>query len=114
MEKIWLKEYPKGVPAEIDRNQYASLKAIFEDSCRRYAGLPAYSNLGATLDYANLERLSRRFGAYRLIVVGRAHAGQGNLCVQFDHRRVAGGRHRALEVRRRLSNTRCTDLGKRA
>ncbi len=64
MEKIWLKEYPKGVPAEIDRNQYASLKAIFEDSCRRYAGLPAYSNLGATLDYANLERLSRRFGAY--------------------------------------------------
>jgi long-chain acyl-CoA synthetase len=64
MERIWLKEYPKGVPAEINPDEYASLKAVFEDSCRRYAALPAYSNLGFTLTYADLERLSRQFGAW--------------------------------------------------
>ncbi|MGH8281033.1 MAG: AMP-binding protein, partial [Gammaproteobacteria bacterium] len=70
MEKIWLKEYPKGVPAEINPDQYASLKAMFEDSCRQYAALPAYSNLGVTLTYAELNRLSRQFGAYLQKVVG--------------------------------------------
>ncbi|HVA55271.1 MAG TPA: long-chain-fatty-acid--CoA ligase [Gammaproteobacteria bacterium] len=64
MEKIWLKEYPKGVPADINPDEFSSLKAVFEDSCRRYAGLPAYSNLGVTLSYADLERMSRQFGAW--------------------------------------------------
>ncbi|MGH8283623.1 MAG: long-chain-fatty-acid--CoA ligase [Gammaproteobacteria bacterium] len=70
MEKIWLTEYPKGVPAEINPDQYASLKAMFEDSCRQYAALPAYSNLGVTLSYADLDRLSGQFGAYLQKVIG--------------------------------------------
>ncbi|MGH8280997.1 MAG: AMP-binding protein, partial [Gammaproteobacteria bacterium] len=70
MDKIWLKEYPKGVPAEINPDQYPSLKAMFEESCRQYAALPAYSNLGTTLSYADLDRLSRQFGAYLQKVVG--------------------------------------------
>ncbi|MGH8397187.1 MAG: long-chain-fatty-acid--CoA ligase [Gammaproteobacteria bacterium] len=70
MEKIWLKEYPKDVPAEINPDQYASLKAMFEDSCRQYAALPAYSNLGTTLSYADLDRLSGQFGAYLQKVAG--------------------------------------------
>ena len=70
MEKIWLKEYPKGIPTEINPDQYDSLKTIFEDSCRQYGALPAYSNLGVTLSYADLERLSRQFGAYLQKVVG--------------------------------------------
>ncbi|HKV96395.1 MAG TPA: long-chain-fatty-acid--CoA ligase [Gammaproteobacteria bacterium] len=70
MDKIWLKEYPQGVPAEINPDQYASLKAVFDESCRLYAALPAYSNLGTTLSYAELEKLSRQFGAYLQKVVG--------------------------------------------
>lgn len=70
MEKIWLKEYPQGVPAEINPDEYASLKAILEDSCRQYAALPAYSNLDASLSYADLDRLSRQFGAWLQKVVG--------------------------------------------
>ncbi|MDE2024775.1 MAG: AMP-binding protein, partial [Gammaproteobacteria bacterium] len=70
MDKIWLKEYPKGVPAEINPDQYASLKAVFDESCRLYATLPAYSNLGTTLSYAEIEKLSRQFGAYLQKVVG--------------------------------------------
>ena len=70
MDKIWLKEYPQGVPAEINPDQYASLKAIFDESCRVYASLPAYSNLGTMLSYAELEKLSRQFGAYLQKTVG--------------------------------------------
>lgn len=64
MEKIWLKEYPPGVPAEIDVNEYSSLKDILEKSCKRYRDLPAYSNMGVTLSYGEIDRLSRQFGAY--------------------------------------------------
>jgi long-chain acyl-CoA synthetase len=64
MEKIWLKSYPEGVPAEIDLREYASLKDILEKSCERYASLPAFSNMGTTLTYGQLDRMSRSFGAY--------------------------------------------------
>jgi long-chain acyl-CoA synthetase len=64
VEKIWLKEYPPGVPAEIDVDAYASLKDVIEQSCARYASLRAYSNMGRVLTYADIERLSRCFGAY--------------------------------------------------
>ena len=64
MEKIWLKSYPEGVPAEIDLRAHASLKDILEKSCERYASLPAFSNMGTTLTYGQLDRMSRSFGAY--------------------------------------------------
>ncbi len=64
MEKIWLREYPPGVPAEIDLSEFASLKDILEKSCQRFADLPAYSNMGVTLRYRDVDRLSRDFGAY--------------------------------------------------
>lgn len=64
MEKIWLREYPPGVPAEVDLNEFASLKDILEKSCQRFANLPAYSNRNTTLRYRDIDRLSRAFGAY--------------------------------------------------
>ncbi|MCP5158395.1 MAG: long-chain-fatty-acid--CoA ligase [Gammaproteobacteria bacterium] len=64
MEKIWLKEYPPGVPADIDLDEFASLKDILEKSCQRFADLPAYSNMGVTLHYRDVDRLSRDFGAW--------------------------------------------------
>ncbi len=64
MEKIWLKSYPAGVPAEVDVAAYSSLKDIIEKSCERYRHLPAFSNMGTTLTYDEIDRLSRSFGAY--------------------------------------------------
>jgi len=64
MDKIWLKNYPKGVPAEIDVRSYTSLKDILERSCARYRDLPAFSNMGTTLSYGQLDAMSRSFGAY--------------------------------------------------
>lgn len=64
MEKIWLKEYPPGVPAEIDLNEFTSVKDILEKSCQRFADSPAYSNMGVTLRYRDIDRLSRNFAAF--------------------------------------------------
>ena len=64
MEKVWLKSYPPGVPAEIDLNEYGSLKDILETSCARFAKRPAYTNFGHTLSYSDVDRLSAAFGAF--------------------------------------------------
>ncbi|CAG1013136.1 partial Long-chain-fatty-acid--CoA ligase, partial [Burkholderiaceae bacterium] len=42
MNKPWLAQYPAGVPAEIDINQFASLKDMLASGCARFADLPAY------------------------------------------------------------------------
>ena len=64
MEKIWLKHYPPGVPAEINPAEYSSLKDIFERSCQRFADLPAYTNMDRTLTFRELDELSGRFAAW--------------------------------------------------
>ena len=64
MDKIWLDHYPSGVPAEIDVNQYKSIVQVFEHSCEQFNTRPAFSNLGTTLTYAQLNALSRDVAAY--------------------------------------------------
>lgn len=64
MEKIWLKSYPKGVPYEIDPNQYQSLVELFLTSCKKYHDRPSFSNLGTEISYQELEQYSRYFAAY--------------------------------------------------
>jgi len=64
VEKIWLKHYPPGVPAEINPAEYSSLKDIFERSCQRFADLPAYTNMDRTLTFRELDELSGRFAAW--------------------------------------------------
>lgn len=64
MEKIWLKSYPKDVPAEIDPDEFASLNDVFEQSVRHYRDHRAFSNMGAVLTYRDLEARSRAFGAW--------------------------------------------------
>lgn len=64
MEKIWLKNYPQGVPAEVDINQYASLKDLLEQSFSTYKDLPAVTNMGKTLSYGELDQQSRYFAAF--------------------------------------------------
>ncbi|MFQ5935906.1 MAG: long-chain-fatty-acid--CoA ligase FadD [Acidiferrobacterales bacterium] len=70
MEKVWLKAYPKGVPTEVDVLQYSSLKEVFEQSCKKYRDLPAYTNMGADLSYRQIDEQSRAFAAYLQKSVG--------------------------------------------
>jgi long-chain acyl-CoA synthetase len=64
MEKTWLKQYPKGVPANIDVAQYPSLVALIEESFRKYRDLPAYRFMGKTITFGQVDDLSRAFAAY--------------------------------------------------
>lgn len=64
MEKPWLKHYPQQVPAEINADAYPSLVALFHASCRRFADLPAISNLGYQLPYRRLAELSQHFATF--------------------------------------------------
>ncbi len=64
MEKIWLKSYPPGVPAEIDYGEFKSVGDLFEKSARQYAGQPAFHCMGKTITFAELDRMSAAFGAW--------------------------------------------------
>ena len=64
MERVWLKEYPAGIPPEVDLDEFASLVDVLQTSCRRFAALPAFSSMGAQITYAGLDRESRAFAAW--------------------------------------------------
>jgi len=64
VDRIWLKRYPGGVPAEIDADRYASLVEPFEEACARHRDSPAFTNMGTTISYARLDALSRAFAAW--------------------------------------------------
>ncbi|HEX2197922.1 MAG TPA: AMP-binding protein, partial [Burkholderiales bacterium] len=64
MERIWLKSYPPGVPADIDPSEFRSLVELFDGSVRKYAERPAYHSMGKSLTFGELDRLSRSFAAW--------------------------------------------------
>ena len=64
MEKIWLKSYPPGVPAEIDPSAYASVGELLEDSFRRYGTSPAFVCMGKSITYGELDTLSRQLAGW--------------------------------------------------
>jgi long-chain acyl-CoA synthetase len=64
MEKIWLKSYPPGVPAEISIDHLPSLVVLFEEACRKYADKMAYVSMGREMTYGELDRLSRDFAGW--------------------------------------------------
>ncbi len=63
-DRPWLANYPKGVAAEIDLNEFASIANLLETCFDRFRHRPAYSNMGRTISYGDLDDLSRRFAAY--------------------------------------------------
>ncbi|MYN43456.1 long-chain-fatty-acid--CoA ligase [Pseudoduganella sp. FT93W] len=64
MEKIWLKSYPEGVPAEIDVNQYRSVTHLLEEAFSKYADRNAYVCMDKFLTYRELDKLSQQMGAW--------------------------------------------------
>ena len=64
MEKIWLKRYPAGVPAEIDPQHYDSLLELFEKSFQDYSQLPAFENMGKVFTYQQMDDATKRFASY--------------------------------------------------
>lgn len=46
VERIWLKSYPAGVPADINPDSYGSINDVFNEACRKYRNLPGFTCLG--------------------------------------------------------------------
>ncbi|MFL1553587.1 AMP-binding protein, partial [Pseudomonas sp. D47] len=61
---FWSDKRPAGVPINIDVSEYNSVIDVFERSCAKFSDRPAFSNMGVTLTYAELERYSAAFAAY--------------------------------------------------
>lgn len=64
MEKVWLKQYPKNVPEEINPDLYSSLVDLFDQSCQKFSSKTAMVNMGKGITYAEFEKLTRDFAAY--------------------------------------------------
>jgi long-chain acyl-CoA synthetase len=63
-EQPWLAHYPAGVPAEIDVGKYQSIPEVLEASCDKFRHNPAYMNMGTSLSYDDMDRLSNQFASY--------------------------------------------------
>jgi long-chain acyl-CoA synthetase len=64
VEKVWLKSYPEGMPEEVPTPPWRSVRDLFEHSFATYPDNPAYSNMGRTLSYTDLNQLSMRFASF--------------------------------------------------
>ena len=63
-ERLWLKHYPEGVPADIDASQYPSLVALMDESFKKFANRTAYSFMGKDVSYAETDAQSRAMAGY--------------------------------------------------
>lgn len=64
MERIWLKQYPAGVPADIDVTQYSSLVELLEESFAKFADRKAFICMDKSISYRDLDDMSAALGAY--------------------------------------------------
>ncbi|HYF59232.1 MAG TPA: long-chain-fatty-acid--CoA ligase [Burkholderiaceae bacterium] len=64
MDRFWLKNYPPGVPADIDTSRYRSVVQLIEESFSKYAARKAYDCMGKTLTFGEVDQLSRCLGAW--------------------------------------------------
>ncbi len=64
MERIWLKQYPDGVPADIDPARYGSLVELLEESFAKFADRKAFICMDKSISYRDLDEMSLALGAY--------------------------------------------------
>ncbi|HAG95042.1 MAG: long-chain fatty acid--CoA ligase [Pseudomonadales bacterium] len=64
VEKIWSDKYPEGVTSDIQYGDYESVLDVFENACKKFADRPAFHNMGVSITYGELDKLSADFAAY--------------------------------------------------
>jgi long-chain acyl-CoA synthetase len=64
MERIWLKQYPAGVPADIDVTQYSSLVELLEESFAKFSDRKAFICMDKAITYRDLDEMSLALAAY--------------------------------------------------
>lgn len=64
MEQPWFKNYPEGIPREIDGSKYKNVVDILENTFEKYTDNNGYHNMGTTLTYGQMDRLSKKFASF--------------------------------------------------
>ena len=72
MDRIWLKSYPDGVPADVDLEKLRTVAQLVDETCVRNADSVAYVQMGRSLTYRELDGLARSFAAYLQKTAGLA------------------------------------------
>ena len=63
-QRPWLTNYPSGIPANINPDEYTTLVDMFNDTFKKYKSRTAFSCMGKELSFAQMDKKSRNFGAY--------------------------------------------------
>ena len=66
LERPWLASYPAGIPDTVNVDEYASIVAVLQSSLEKYRDRTAFSNMGRSITYADVDRYSKQFAAYLL------------------------------------------------
>jgi long-chain acyl-CoA synthetase len=64
MKKVWLGRYPQGIEAQIDLSLYQSINEVFDDATKKFAGRPAFSCMGTTMTFRQLDEAATAFAAF--------------------------------------------------
>ncbi len=64
MDRFWLKNYPAGVPHDIDHNRYRSLVELLEESFSKFRERKAYVGFGKSITFGEVDEMSRTLGAW--------------------------------------------------
>ena len=66
VQRPWFDHYPAGVPAQIDLDEFASINDVFDAAVRKHRENRAFINMGKSITYGDLDRLSRDFAGFLL------------------------------------------------
>lgn len=64
MQKTWLQHYPKGIPADIQLQEYSSIIQVFEEACQKYSKQVAFTNMGVDLTFEELHKKVEAFASF--------------------------------------------------
>ena len=64
MEKIWLKHYPKGIPAEINMQEYSHIMQVFDEACQKFPQQMAFTNMSVGMTYSELHQKVQDFASF--------------------------------------------------
>ena len=62
MERIWLKQYPAGIPADVDLTQYTSLVQLLEESFAKFSDRKSFICMDESMTYRDLDQISLALG----------------------------------------------------
>ena len=64
MQNIWTKKYPKGIPQNVNINEYQNILEVSDEAIRKFRNKIAFSNFGIDLTYHELDVLSGQMASY--------------------------------------------------